>query len=180
MRVRTPLLRGAGWGASIVLALAGLAEAGYRARVEGDRGQPPLAFAASEIERAAADVPAAGELRIVLAVDAGAGLGEQGYRMARPAAGEVRVTGGSAVGAMYGGLDVAEAIRIGTVASLPARESKPFVAYRGIKFNIPLDLRTPSYSDNADAFQANIPEMWSRAFWAELLDSSRGPRSSGG
>jgi len=145
-----------------------------------DRGQPPLAFAASEIERAAADVPAAGELRIVLAVDAGAGLGEQGYRMGRPAAGEVRVTGGSAVGAMYGGLDVAEAIRIGTVASLPARESKPFVAYRGIKFNIPLDLRTPSYSDNADAFQANIPEMWSRAFWAELLDSSRGPRSSGG
>ena len=47
---------------------------------------------------------------------------------------------------------------------------KPYIAQRGIKFNIPLDLRTPSYSDSCDAAQANIPEMWSMDFWREFLD----------
>jgi hypothetical protein len=42
--------------------------------------------------------------------------------------------------------------------------------HRGIKFNIPLDLRTPSYSDCSDAAQQNIPEMWSLDFWREFLD----------
>ena len=47
---------------------------------------------------------------------------------------------------------------------------QPHVAQRGIKFNLPLDLRTPSYTDCSDAAQANIPEMWSREFWTEFLD----------
>jgi hypothetical protein len=157
-----------GWAWLAASLPAGAAQAAVR--VEADRAQPALAFAAAEIEAAAAEQPSAGELRVVLATDAGAGLGSQGYRIARPDPGTVRVTGGSAVGAMYGGLDVAEAIRLGTVASLATAERRPFVEYRGIKFNLPLDLRTPSYSDNADAFQANIPEVWERAFWAELLD----------
>jgi len=71
---------------------------------------------------------------------------------------------------MYGGLDVAEAIHLGTVAELSSEEHKPFVARRGIKFNIPLDLRTPSYADDSDSAQANIPEMWSREFWREFFD----------
>ena len=52
---------------------------------------------------------------------------------------------------MYGGLDVAEAIRLGTLDRLAAGQRRPFIQERGIKFNIPLDLRTPSYSDNSDA-----------------------------
>ena len=46
----------------------------------------------------------------------------------------------------------------------------PYIAQRGIKFNIPLDARTPSYSDTGDAAQQNIPEMWSLDFWREFLD----------
>ena len=93
----------------------------------------------------------------------------QCYRILREGTG-VRVIGGDAIGAMYGGLDVAEAIRLGTVADLKPDEHRPFVAQRGIKFNIPLDLRTPSYSDGSDAAQANLPEMWDRNFWREFLD----------
>jgi hypothetical protein len=81
------------------------------------------------------------------------------------------VIGADPSGAMYGGLDVAEAIRQGTVEQLSTVEHKPYIASRGIKFNIPLDLRTPSYSDNSESAQANIPEMWSREFWREFLDS---------
>ncbi len=74
------------------------------------------------------------------------------------------------VGAMYGALDLAEAIRLGTLSDLKDGDHTPYIARRGIKFNIPLDLRTPSYSDCSDSFQANIPEMWSMDFWREFLD----------
>ncbi len=80
------------------------------------------------------------------------------------------VLGADPVGAMYGGLDVAEAIRLGTLADLKEGEHAPYIAKRGIKFNIPLDARTPSYSDAGDAAQQNIPEMWSMEFWREFLD----------
>jgi hypothetical protein len=50
------------------------------------------------------------------------------------------------------------------------RIHEPHIRQRGIKFNIPLDLRTPSYSDGSDNARANIPEMWSHDFWAVLLD----------
>lgn len=74
------------------------------------------------------------------------------------------------VGAMYGGLDLAEAIRLGSLTNLKDTEHSPYIAQRGIKFNIPLDARTPSYSDAGDAAQQNIPEMWSMDFWREFLD----------
>ncbi len=80
------------------------------------------------------------------------------------------VLAADAAGAMYGGLDLAEAIRLGTLAEIKEEEHSPYIARRGIKFNIPLDARTPSYSDNSDAAQRNIPEMWSFDFWREFLD----------
>ena len=83
----------------------------------------------------------------------------------------ITVRGADAAGAMYGGLDIAEAIRTGTLDSLKDSDTQPHIARRGIKFNIPLDLRTPSYTDCSDAAQANIPEMWEREFWTEFLDA---------
>jgi hypothetical protein len=82
----------------------------------------------------------------------------------------VAVLGADATGAMYGGLDVAEAIRLGTFADLADSDHTPHIDRRGIKFNIPLDVRTPSYSDNSDSAQKNIGEMWSFDFWREFLD----------
>jgi hypothetical protein len=75
------------------------------------------------------------------------------------------------VGAMYGGLDLAEAVRLGTLDRLADADKSPHIERRGIKFNAPLDLRTPSYSDNSTAAQANIAEMWSMDFWRDFLDT---------
>jgi hypothetical protein len=80
------------------------------------------------------------------------------------------VLGEDATGAMYGGLDVAEAVRLGTLGDLGDSDHAPHIDRRGIKFNIPLDVRTPSYSDNSDSAQNNIGEMWSFDFWREFLD----------
>jgi hypothetical protein len=82
----------------------------------------------------------------------------------------VAVLGADAPGGMYGGLDIAEALKLGTLAEISDSDHAPRIVQRGIKFNIPLDARTPSYSDNSDAAQANIPEMWSFDFWREFLD----------
>lgn len=141
--------------------------ASVRAEITIEPGDSaPLKFAVAEIEQAA---KVSGSLvpNVVLRVESGV---PQAYRIERDAA-AVRVIGGDAIGAMYGGLDVAEAIRTGTLDSLKDAVRSPHIAKRGIKFNIPLDLRTPSYTCCSDAAQANIPEMWEREFWTAFLDS---------
>jgi hypothetical protein len=82
----------------------------------------------------------------------------------------IAALGADASGAMYGGLDLAEAVRLGTLGQMADSDHAPHIAQRGIKFNVPLDVRTPSYSDNSDAAQYNIPEMWSFDFWREFID----------
>lgn len=127
----------------------------------------PGKFAAAEIQR---EADAKGiEANIALTVDTKPEASPQSYRIERQGD-RIRVIGADEVGAMYGGLDIAEAIRIGTLDSLKGSDNKPFIAKRGIKFNIPLDLRTPSYSDNSTSAQANIPEMWSLEFWHDFID----------
>lgn len=139
----------------------------------------PGKFAAEEIRReAAARGLALGDdasaIRISLAVaKEGKATGQSYSIRVRNEGGRrvITVRGADEVGAMYGGLDVAEAIRTDTLESLKDSDHKPHIARRGIKFNIPLDLRTPSYSCCSDAAQANIPEMWERAFWTSFLDA---------
>ncbi len=160
------------------LLFAPLASSAGNLAVENDpaTGGPGL-FAAEEIRREAAARGLAlrddaGADRIVLA--AGPAGAPQGYRIrVREDGGRrvITVTGADAAGAMYGGLDVAEAIRTGTLDVLKDSDHQPHIAQRGIKFNIPLDLRTPSYSDCSDAAQANIPVMWEREFWTAFLDA---------
>jgi hypothetical protein len=82
----------------------------------------------------------------------------------------VVVLGADATGAMYGALDVAESLRLGSFDALTDSDHAPHIERRGIKFNCPLDARTPSYSDNNFAAQQNIAEMWSLDFWSEFLD----------
>lgn len=71
-------------------------------------------------------------------------------------------------GLMYGGLDVAEQIKMNGKV-VPTIE-KPDIKRRGIKLNIPLDARTPSYDDTGDAAQKNIAVMWDWNFWQKYLD----------
>ncbi|HEU4589847.1 MAG TPA: hypothetical protein VFS13_02975, partial [Steroidobacteraceae bacterium] len=73
-------------------------------------------------------------------------------------------------GAMYGGLELAEQIRAHGVAGVRDTDRNPYMPLRGTKFNIPLDLRTPSYSDMSDSAQANIATVWDFGFWRAYLD----------
>ena len=139
----------------------------------------PGKFAAEEIRREAlARGMTVGDdseaTRVALTVGKAGNATAQSYRIRVQNDGGRRVitvSGADESGAMYGGLVIADAIRTGTLDSLKDSDHQPHIAQRGIKFNIPLDLRTPSYTDCSDAAQANIPEMWEREFWTRFLDS---------
>jgi hypothetical protein len=140
----------------------------------------PGQFAAEEIRREASargmtlgnDARAT---RIALTVGKEADSAAQSYtiRVRKEGARRViTVRGADEAGAMYGGLDIAEAIRTGTLGSIQDSAHTPHIKQRGIKFNIPLDVRTPTYNAGEwpDASRLNVAEMWSRDFWRETFD----------
>ena len=80
------------------------------------------------------------------------------------------VTSIDPAGAMYGALELAEQIRTRGVEGVANTDRNPYMPMRGTKFNIPLDLRTPSYSDMSDSAQQNIATVWDFEFWRAYLD----------
>ena len=81
------------------------------------------------------------------------------------------IIGADPAGTIYGGLELAEVVRVAGLATVENVDQNPYMAMRGTKFNIPLDMRTPSYTDVCDTAQKNIGEMWSFAFWKEYIDT---------
>ena len=81
------------------------------------------------------------------------------------------IIGADPAGTMYGGLELAEIIRVAGLDAVENVDQNPYMVMRGTKFNIPLDVRSPSYTDVCDAAQKNIAEMWSFAFWKEYIDT---------
>lgn len=91
---------------------------------------------------------------------------EQGYSR-RVEGRHAGLRAGDEAGAMYALLDLAEDASLGLLEN---RKCRPYLANRGIKFNIPLDARTPSYGDASTSATANIGDMWDFHFWEQYLD----------
>ena len=96
-------------------------------------------------------------------------LGEQCYHV-EVLGRIIEITGGDERGLMYGGLEVAEQIRLHGIDGVKETSGEPYIILRGTKFNIPLDMRTPSYSDSGTSGQENIDDMWDMGFWHEYID----------
>lgn len=99
---------------------------------------------------------------------------EEGFGIVRTVEGGARtvwIVGKGPGGVMYGGLEVAEQIRLKGFEGIQEGSQTPYMQMRGTKFNIPLDVRTPSYTDMGDSAQANMADMWDFDFWAEYLDT---------
>ncbi|MEX0329951.1 MAG: carbohydrate-binding family 6 protein [Puniceicoccaceae bacterium] len=97
-------------------------------------------------------------------------LKPEGFRIRREDS-IIHIQGSDMPGTLYGGLELAEIIRIGGLEAVKDTEQEPYMAMRGTKFNIPLDARSPSYSDASDAGQNNIGVMWEFSFWKDYIDS---------
>ena len=133
----------------------------------------PAAFAGAEI-MALPGQPGSPETVHSVRLIEQPGLAEEGYEITvdRNESGPVfTVRGGGPGGVMYGGLELAEQVRLHGWERVEPGRRTPHFAMRGVKFNIPLDARTPSYTDMSDAAQANIGTVWDFGFWREFLDA---------
>ncbi len=146
------------------------------------------AFAAEDVERALADSGEASQ-PVIFALSSDEGLKQklqaasvsppgplapEGFSIRVGRSGEppdIWVIGADAAGLMYGGLELAEVVRTAGVPGVSDDDQVPYMPMRGIKFNIPLDVRTPSYSDMSDSAQENISTVWDFDFWKRLIDT---------
>ena len=141
-----------------------------------DGDDPRMAFAAGDIRAALREagytVGGVGPAVRIKFITFEQGMGPQAFRIHVEADRTIRIVGGDSLGAMYGGLEVAEMIRLGgSLAAVCDKARKPYVFRRGLKFNIPFDARGPSYDDTGTCSQKNIPVMWELDFWREFLDT---------
>ncbi|MCA1962934.1 MAG: hypothetical protein LDL31_03195, partial [Prosthecobacter sp.] len=82
------------------------------------------------------------------------------------------VIGGDAVGAMYGGLQVAENITFKGMTEAINEDDAPHLMNRGIKFNVPLDKEAPTYfyDSRGTANRLAIRHVWDITFWKTWFD----------
>ncbi|NND07279.1 MAG: carbohydrate-binding family 6 protein [Saprospiraceae bacterium] len=73
-------------------------------------------------------------------------------------------------GIMYGLLEIGEQVAISKWEDIQEIKQNPYMEMRGTKFNIPLDARSPSYTDASDVAQVNMKEMWNYDFWTAYID----------
>lgn len=150
--------------------------AGQKVAITGMDEDPRVAFAVRDIKQALQKsgyelVDQDAELCIVFTLFE-AGMGPQAFRIQREGDRAIRIACGDSLGAMYGGLELAEMITLGGgLHAVQEKARKPYVFRRGLKFNIPFDARAPSYDDTGTAAQENIPVMWDFSFWQGFLDT---------
>jgi hypothetical protein len=101
-------------------------------------------------------------------------LGEQAFALRTTSAADVSywVLGGDDNGAMYGGLELAENISFYGLKETYNDEQSPFLADRGVKFNIPLDKEAPTYFYNhgGTSHKLAIKNVWDMDFWETWFD----------
>jgi len=78
--------------------------------------------------------------------------------------------GGDRIGAMYGGIHIGEIVAGGLLANFQDQDKTPYIHKRGLKFNIPLDIRTPSFDDGGASANTNRKNVWDINFWKEYFD----------
>lgn len=102
------------------------------------------------------------------------GLGEQAYGLRTTKKGKPSywILGGDANGAMYGALQIAENISADGFSGTWNNQESPFMLNRGMKLNMPLDRRVPTYVGGWTSYSTKkaIPHVWDITFWKKLID----------
>jgi len=118
-----------------------------------------------------------------------AALGEQAYALRTTTHTETSywVLGGDINGAMYGGLQIAENIGFHGFGPVYNTEESPYLLHRCIKFNIPFDVRSPTYYSSGFSQQdfrgtstrRAITDVWDLNFWQAWFDEMARYRYNG-
>ena len=162
--------------AVFLLGLVCVSYAGQKVVIRYDQDDAMQVFGVGDLKKALEVtgnqiVDADADLHIVLSKYE-QGMGPQSFRIQREADRGIRIVYGDSVGAMYGAIELAEQISLGGgLAAVEAKARKPYILRCGLKFNIPLDARSPSYDDTGTSAHENIPAMWEWDFWKAFFDN---------
>ena len=80
------------------------------------------------------------------------------------------VLGGDRVGAMYGGIHIGEIVAGGSLSDVQNENQSPYIPKRGLKYNLPIDNRTPSFDDGGASANTNRENIWDIEYWKEFFD----------
>jgi hypothetical protein len=100
----------------------------------------------------------------------GPALQPEGFSLRRCGRSTLWVVGFDPAGLLYGGFELAEQLAIAGWDGVRDTDQNPYMPMRGTKFNLPLDVRTPTYSDPGESAQLNMPVMWDLDFWKAYID----------
>ncbi len=102
------------------------------------------------------------------------GLREQAYSLTTTKKKQTSywILGGDVNGAMYGGFQIAENIAVKGMSGDYNLQESPFMQNRGMKLNMPLDRRIPTYVGgwSSNSAKKAIPHVWDITFWKKLID----------
>lgn len=144
--------------------------------IQYDKAVPAEVFGVEQLKKAFSAkqvtvIEKSNSSTLTLKVAINSSITQQGYVYKKQGT-AYTLSGGDAVGVMYGLTELAEQVASGkTLTQIMPFSGKPYIAKRGLKFNIPLDARTPSYADSGFAAQHNIATMWEFGFWKNFLDN---------
>jgi hypothetical protein len=162
--------------AVVLLGLACVSSAGQKVVIRYEQADAMQGFGVGDLKKALEAtgnqiVDADADVHIVLSRYE-LGMGPQSFRIQKEGQRGIRIVYGDSVGAMYGAIELAEQISLGGgLGAVEEKARKPYIPKRGLKFNIPLDARAPSYDDTGTSAHENIPAMWEWSFWKPFLDS---------
>jgi len=162
--------------AAFFLGLIGATYVGQKVVVRYDQADAMQVFGVGDLKKALEHtgnkiVEADADVHITLS-HFELGMGPQSFRIQKEGDRGIRIVYGDSVGAMYGAIELAEQISLGGgLQAVEEKARKPYIPKRGLKFNIPLDARAPSYDDTGSSAYENIPAMWEWSFWRRFLDN---------
>jgi hypothetical protein len=159
--------RVAGAFLGLLFAFGILVQSSQAAEVLCDREVPQVAFAAAELSDAFTET-GRNDLQVTIVIESDRSEPEA-FHIQSEGPDQIQITGSDATGAMYGGIEVAEFLKLGLPIENVSRS--PMLMKRGLKMNIPWDCRTPSYCDKGSAAQNNIVNVWDfEGFWKPYFD----------
>ena len=160
------------FGLSLHLGLSAAAASSFR--IDGPTDAADLAFGLSHLRAALtqhnfSETPRT-KAHWSLRIELDPALPPQGFDLINPGDSRLTLRGVDHAGLTYGLLELAEQIRLYGVDHISTTTQSPAQLDRGVKFNISLDVRTPTYTEPSDAAQNALEQVWDRSFWFEYLD----------
>ncbi|WP_158968954.1 hypothetical protein [Paraglaciecola sp. L3A3] len=133
-----------------------------------ERSSPMIKFGQSVLHTELAKLPVSSDVSSIK-LEFDKSIKEQGFNIEFVGT-QLIIKASDDHGFMYALLEIKEQVSFAVPLAKISASQQPHFTKRGLKFNIPLDARSPSYDDTGSSAQKNIEVVWDFDFWCHYLD----------